>query len=276
MEIAKGLGEWFVKCFMTIPENLVVGMYMGIIFLMVRKGFNKLLKSNKKFKGGFEKVVKTWKAQPEIDATYQIVSSPIYKFDGTINNNYGSNDGVLIFVLVVIGVVGATWLRENYEKVQLVFYYSSAVFMSLSIFFVIISAIKNKIQSSTLKFSIFATAISMYIIYSANVLPQLMAKIPANLSISGMILEPQAHWPSIYVFLGIIVVIFEILIITVMLIRAFAIKIDSWMKLRFIQYVIAWTSGLDKVGGLIFCFIMLTVGSYLLTSDILVQLLFKS
>lgn len=277
MEFLKEICEWFIQCFKAVPENIVTGIYTGLALLLLRLFFNIIVSYSQRLRRWFEKINRIWNSQPEIRESYQIIPSPNYKFGRSRkNNNYAKeNDGGIVFVLLLLGVAGTIWLKENHEKVRLVFYSSSVIFMGVSVFFVVISTFKNKIQSSTLKFSLFATIVSMYIIYSANILPTLILRIPDDFNLINLFLKPNEYWPGFYVFLGLIVAVSEIIIIAVMLIRTIAIKIDTVTNMKFIRRIIFWTKRFESVKGMVVLFIVLTVVSYLLTSGIFIEWVFK-
>ena len=278
MEYLKGICEWFVQCFNAVPENLVTGIYTGMVILVFRLISNKIIEYNQRVRMWCEKIIRIWNSQPEIRETYQIIPSPEYVFPRRrrSNNRRRENDGnEVLVVLLFLGIIGTIWLKENHEKVQLIFYSSSIIYMGLSVFFVTLSAFKNKIQSSTLKFSLFSTIVSMYIIYSANILPMLILQIPNDFNLINLITKPNDYWPSFYVFMGLVIAVLEIIVIALMLIRTIAVKIDTIMKIKLIQRIIFSTKWLERVKVMITLLVILTIASYLLTSGIFIELVLK-
>lgn len=274
MEYLKGICEWFVQCFKAVPENLVTGIYTGMVFLVFRLIINKIIEYNQRARMWCEKIIRIWNSQPEIRETYQIIPSPEYIFPRRRRSNSGrrENDSNEVLVILLLGIIGTIWLKDNHEKVQLIFYLSSIIYIGLSIFFVTLSAFKNKIQSSTLKFSLFSTIVSMYIIYSANILPMLILQIPNDFNLINLIMKPNEYWPSFYVFMGLVIAVIEIIVIALMLIRTIAVKIDTIMKIKLVQRIIFSTKWLERVKVMITLLVILTIASYLLTSGIFIEL----
>ncbi|WP_310602249.1 hypothetical protein [Anaerosporobacter sp.] len=277
MEILKNIIEWFIDCFKSIPEGIVSGVFTGLLFWGLRLILNKISNQSGKLRLALNKFSAVWKAQPEIGSEYRVIPTPNYKFPrrNKKSNASSADMGGTLFIVILISSWGSLWLQEHQIEVQTIFYFTSAIFICLGAFFIFISAFTNRIQSSTMKYSIFSIIVSMYIYYSGLILPNLIEKMPDDINMSKLLLAPKEYWPSIYVFFGLLVVVIEIIIILIMLLRVMVIKIDSKIEIVFIRKIIYLTRWLESIVGLIIMFGLLTIFSYMLTSGLFIETIFK-
>lgn len=170
----KNIIEWFLECWKAIPSNIVTGVLTGLCLWIFRFVINKVIAYNDKMKKALGRIVVIWKAQPDIGEKYKVIPSPQYEYfkkNKTVNSS-SQNTDVLLIGVIIFSIIGCLWLRRYQEEVQTFFYFASVFLIGLSAFFIMMSAFTNRIQSSTLKFSVFSMAISVYIYYSGLVLPQ--------------------------------------------------------------------------------------------------------
>ncbi|MHC1722185.1 MAG: hypothetical protein AB9836_03145 [Aminipila sp.] len=275
----KDILEWFITCFKAIPEDIVIGLYVSLIFWIIRLVINKISKVNIKIKLFMEKLFNFIKNSPEINVTYRVIPSPQYNYNCKVKDNksastYVSDNAALFFIFIFL-LIGTNYLHNNYETIQVIFYTFSAVFIGLSSFFIFVSTFFNRIQSSTLKYCTISTLLSLYIGYNALYLPNFIEKMPQNINIGDLLVNPNESWASVYSFIGIVIVGIEIIISLVLLLRVCIIKIDSIKSFRFTQKLICSTKPFDSMKSLIIIGILLTVLSYLMTSGILINWIFS-
>lgn len=277
MWFIKNIIQWFINCWKSVPENIVTGIFSGLLFWLGRLLLNKAILHSTRLNIFCKRVVEFWHTQPNIEQDYKVIPSPNYEFSEKSKKGKSSSvdNGGIIISMIAISIMGCLWLREYQEAVQKFFYLICVTLIGLSTFFILISAFTNRIQSSTLKFSIFSILISAYIYYSGEVLPELIKRMPPDINLVKLLVEPQKYWPSIYTFLGLVIVTFEIVIILFMLFRVIAIKLDSRVQFKLCKKVIYYTKAFENTIGVIFLFGMLTIFSYLLTSNIFIEMIFK-
>ena len=259
--------EWLMDCFKAIPSNVVTGLYTSLIFWMLGRIIRIVKGKNIKFRNLIERISSIWSSQPAISDKYTVIPSPQYEYEKRKENFLGGQyDNVLMAIFIVCLIIGARWLQNNYEKIQSVFYIFSGGFILLSTVLILMSTFTNRAQSSTLKYVVFSVLVSFYVGYSAFYLPELIGKMS-----EGTILYTKISWAGIYIFLGVLYVVVEIMFVIGLLLRATFIKIDSCKSTEITRKLVCKTNKLEKTGWLIFWFIMLTCVSYLLTSGILID-----
>ncbi|MBC2306547.1 hypothetical protein [Listeria booriae] len=271
--------EWFIECFKALPESIVTGIYGSLLIFILKGALNKLSKYRSKISGLADKIPSFLSEKPEIGTGYRVIASPEYNFSRRKNRRNALFNGEVwpvIILLLVAAIGGVLLLQQYYVEVQGFFYLTSVIFIFLSLFCLLISVFTNRIQSSTLKFSIFSLIISVYIYYTGVILPKLIAKMPTDISIIKLFEAPRDYWPSIYAFLGIFIAVLEIGIILILLVRLIAIKLDSKKRFQANQRLISATNAFEGAFGLVATFTILTIFSYLLTSGNIVEFVFRN
>ncbi|MGX7203143.1 hypothetical protein BCR22_03905 [Enterococcus plantarum] len=279
MQVLQDIFLWFWGCIKVVPEGVVTGVITSLIFLFFRKVLNKCGEYFSSISNFLVKLQSLLGKQPEIGLEYQIIQSPKYSFTEKKRRKSSSISddnfwGIIIVILVAI-VAGILALRVYQDAIQFTIYGISVFFISSGTFFICVSAFTNKIQRSTLLYCISGILLSFYTYYSAKILPTLISKIPSNFSVSFLISNQEEAWPHVYMFGGLLITILEILLIFLLLFRMITIKIDSFKSFSTTRYLIYKTEGLDSSGYLIFLLIFLTIMSYLLTSGLFIDFIFK-
>jgi len=263
--------EWFIDCFRAIPADIITGLYVSLIFWALGRIINKIRLKSVKLSTLIEKLTSVWSSQPEINDKYTVIPSPKYECGKSkrSGNFLGSSEGAVWFIVIILLAIGARWLQNNYELIQLIFLAFSVIFIILSSLLILVSTFTNRIQSSTLKYIVFSTIVSFYIGYSAVYLPEVIERISEDVALGNTVLFTSISWSGIYAFLGVLYVIIEIGFIVILLLRALTIKMDSIKSGNFTKKMVCLTERWESIKGLILWFIILTSVSYLLTSGIL-------
>lgn len=277
MNILEDIFLWFWGCIKAVPEDIVTGIIISLSFLIIRTILNKCGKLFSSISNFLIKLQSLLGKQPEIGLEYQIVQSPKYSFTEKKRKNSISNDGFegIVFIIIIAVVGGILALKKYEDIIQVAIYGISIFFISSGIFFICVSAFTNKIQRSTLLYCIFGILLSFYTYYNAKILPTLISKIPSNFSVSLLLSNPKEGWYHVYMFVGLLITILEILLILLLLFRMICIKIDSFKSFETMRYLIYKTEILDSSGYLVFFMIFLTLMSYVLTSGLFIDFIFK-
>lgn len=279
MQFLQDIFVWFRNCILAVPESVVTGIITSLLILLISRVLHIC---GDYFSGSgnfFRKLQSLLAKQPEISLNYQIIPSPKYQFEEKKSKKTSSlsdNEiwAIIIGVLVamVIGIIG---LRLYKDIIQFVIYAISVFFICSGILFILISAVTNRIQKSTLLYCIFGSILSFYTYYSAEILPTLISKIPPDFNIKYLFSKIEEGWAQVYMFTGLLITVFEILLILLLFCRMCFIKVDSYKSFRTIRYAIYKTEFLDSIGFLIFILILLTTMSYLLTSGMFIDFVYK-
>ena len=273
MIIVKDIFLWFWSCIKAVPGSIITGVVISLIFLIFRNVLNKCGEYFVSVSNFLKKLQIVLGEQPEIGSGYQIIQSPKYSFSDKKRKSSVKNP-VLWFLLFV--VLGGTFLLREYEDiVQNTIINISLFFISSGIFFICISTFTNKIQRSTLLYCIFAILLSFYTYHNVTILPTLILKMPANISIFILMPNSKEKWSYIYMLFGFAITILKIIIILVLFVRMTCIKLDSCKSFKGTRFLIYKTEMFDKGRYLSIFMIFLTVLSYILTSGLFIDLIFK-
>ncbi len=263
-----------MDCVKSVPSDIVTGAIISLGGILIRLAFNECSDRFFIIKKFLSNLSFAFNKKTDSNLSYQIITSPSYRFSdkkpGTFKKS--SKDSFPFLFFVLLGLVAGVLTLKNYQHiVQFYIYAISLFFISSGIFFIIMSAVTNKIQKSTLIFSIFSVLLSFYTYYNANILPTMVAKIPSNFGLKLIVLNSSEFFSAVYMFLGIIATTIEIGLVIFLFLRMFVIKVDSIKSTNFLQHIIIKTEMLDKFKNVLIMFIILTALSYFLTSGIVAK-----
>lgn len=277
MEVINKFFKWIYDCIIVIPSDIVTGLFISIMIAIITKILKKIKGVNSiiinKFQG-LKKIINN--TTFEIDQSYTVIPSPQYsvnrKTHKAKSNTSTSNNDVIGFILVTLfmAFLGFSQLQKHVFTIQIVIGIISVIFMILPILFVLISTVFNRIQSSTLKFSVFSFGTSLFTYYNSTILPNLISQFPdsININILYYIKNLNAFISDLYILFGLIVLVVEIILNLLLFIRMLLIKIDSLKSFKLTKFFISHTIVLERTTFLLISFIVLTILSFVLTSGI--------
>lgn len=218
---------------------------------------------------------------PTIESKYTINPSPRYK-EGFKRRkkesrftNYSGSLGIVLYISIVITIISLNFLKTYQYSIRINIFAISLFFISFGIFLIVISALTNRIQKSTLLFSIVGIILSFYTYYIATILPRLTKKIPIDFNILTLFTDLDTFLKLMIMFGGILILFLEIGIVLALFIRMFIIKIDSCISNRMTKYIIVKTSIFDNIRLMIFILTLFTLVSYGLTSEEIIDWMVK-
>lgn len=277
----KNLFMWFADIIKSIPQEFVTGIIVSFITWCITRILSWIGNYVKIIGNTLKSIQKLLTCNPEIKTTFTVISSPEYqlkpnkKIVGKTSNNNSDSTWAIIIIGLILSIVALNYLKVYQSDVQNVIYGLSLFFIGSGIGLIIISAFTNKIQKSTLNFSIFGIALSFYTYYIASLIPELTNKIPDEMKLSMILSDGNNFWTQIYMLGGILVLLIEVLVVISLFLRMFAIKIDSLKSWAITRYLISKTSQYDSTLWLSVLLIIFTLISYLLTSGTLINFIFK-
>ncbi|WP_235804618.1 hypothetical protein [Liquorilactobacillus capillatus] len=258
-----------------MPGDIVTSAIISLGVILLRIIFNKCSKHFFIIKRCLSNLPSAFN-EKKPNMSYQIIPSPSYRFSDRKSRTFQKVSLSTLFWFLLILVFGALALKDYQHIVQIDIYAISLFFISSGLICITVSAITNKIQKSTLMFSIFSVLLSFYIYHNANILPAMVAKIPSDFSMKLLFWNNSVFFATIYIFLGLIVAIVEMILVACLFLRMFAIKVDSIKSIKVLQRIINKTEILDGFKNVSLMFVVFTTLSYLLTSGIVTKYVLKS
>lgn len=277
MEVINKFFEWIYDCIIAIPSDIVTSLFVSIMLAIITKILKRIKGGNNIIINKFQNLKKAINYTTfEIDQNYTVVPSPQYsvnrKIHKTKSNTSTDTDDMIVYIFVILfmALLGFTQLQKHVFTIQTVIGIISVIFMILPILFALISIVFNRIQSSTLKFSVFSFATSLFTYYNSSILPNLISQFPdsININIPYYIKNSNAFISDLYILIGLIVLVVEITLNLLLFTRMLFIKIDSLKSFKFTKFFVSHTIALENTKFLLFSFIILTILSFVLTSGL--------
>lgn len=276
----KNVFIWFFDIFKSLPQGFVTTIINSFITMYIIKLLSWIGNYSKIIGDILKKIQKVLRWNSEIKATYTVISTPVYSLNLNKKNveKTPKNNSYLIWIIIialVLSILALNFLKAYQSDVQTVIYGLSLFFIGSGVGLIITSKFTNKIQRSTLNFSIFGIALSFYTYYIASLIPELTSRIPDEMNLSMMFSDSINFWTLIYMLFGMFLLFLEVLFVISLFLRMFVIKIDSLKSLAITRYLISKTSHFDSALRLTILLIILTILSYLFTTGIMIDCLFK-
>lgn len=277
MEVINKFFEWIHDCIIAIPSDIVTSLFVSVILAIITKILKRIKGVNNIIINKFQSLKKVINNSTfEISQNYIVVPSPQYSVNRKIHkaksNTSTSTDDVIVYIFVALfmALLGFTQLQKHIFTIQIVIGFISVIFMILPILFALISTVFNRIQSSTLKFSVFSFATSLFTYYNSTILPNLISQFPdsININIPFYIENSNAFISDLYILVGLIVLVVEITLNLLLFTRMLIIKIDSLKSFKLTKSFISHTIALENTKFLLISFIVLTILSFVLTSGV--------
>ena len=266
---------WLWGLVKTIPEDIIKGLIASFVILLIIKLVNKVKFLNSKIKNI---ILKLFNTNIEISAKTTFIESPDYHYttirraENDRSENSNDND---VFLLIIAGVLVASivvnFFKEYVDYISLFLKWFGLIPLMICILFLFVISISKEVQKVTVKFiavSIVVSALTLY--YGFNIKEMAV-------TMSATITDGRNLFASVYKILGVFIGVIQQLISYILLLRVISVYIDRKKKkpIQAIRKYIFKTKKFESVPVLIILVIFFSLLSYLLTSEVVHNFLFR-
>ena len=267
--------NWLFGLVKTIPEDIIKGLIVSFIILLIIKLVNKVKFINSKIKNI---ILKLFNTNIEISAKTTFIESPDYHYttirraENDRSENSNDND---VFLLIIAGVLVASivvsFFKEYVDYISLFLKWFGLIPLMICILFLFVISISKEVQKVTVKFIVVSIVVSALTLYYGFNIKEMAV------TMSATITDGRYLFTSVYKILGVFIVVIQQLISYILLLRVISVYIDRKKKkpIQAIRKYIFKTKKFESVPVLIILVIFFSLLSYLLTSEVVHNFLFR-
>ena len=267
--------NWLFGLVKTIPEDIIKGLIVSFIILLIIKLVNKVKFINSKIKNI---ILKLFNTNIEISAKTTFIESPDYHYttirraENDRSENSNDND---VFLLIIAGVLVASivvsFFKESVDYISLFLKWFGLIPLMICILFLFVISISKEVQKVTVKFIVVSIVVSALTLYYGFNIKEMAV------TMSATITDGRNLFASVYKILGVFIGVIQQLISYILLLRVISVYIDRKKKkpIQAIRKYIFKTKKFESVPVLIILVIFFSLLSYLLTSEVVHNFLFR-
>lgn len=267
--------NWLFGLVKTIPEDIIKGLIVSFIILLIIKLVNKVKFINSKIKNI---ILKLFNTNIEISAKTTFIESPDYHYttirraENDRSENSNDND---VFLLIIAGVLVASivvsFFKEYVDYISLFLKWFGLIPLMICILFLFVISISKEVQKVTVKFIVVSIVVSALTLYYGFNIKEMAV------TMSATITDGRNLFTSVYKILGVFIGVIQQLISYILLLRVISVYIDRKKKkpIQAIRKYIFKTKKFESVPVLIILVIFFSLLSYLLTSEVVHNFLFR-
>ena len=267
--------NWLFGLVKTIPEDIIKGLIVSFIILLIIKLVNKVKFINSKIKNI---ILKLFNTNIEISAKTTFIESPDYHYttirraENDRSENSNDND---VFLLIIAGVLVASivvsFFKEYVDYISLFLKWFGLIPLMICILFLFVISISKEVQKVTVKFIVVSIVVSALTLYYGFNIKEMAV------TMSATITDGRNLFASVYKILGVFIGVIQQLISYIFLLRVISVYIDRKKKkpIQAIRKYMFKTKKFESVPVLIILVIFFSLLSYLLTSEVVHNFLFR-